>query len=90
MESRKSETYTYLLLSPCPFRYDEILEVYRRNLYSLRRLILTGDHQQRRQVLHLFAQQWVDQAVARFIDPSQPPRTWLTESLDPAMAYAGG
>ncbi|WIA21429.1 hypothetical protein OEZ85_000643 [Tetradesmus obliquus] len=31
-------------------RYDEVLEVYRRNLYSLRRLILTGDSQQRNRV----------------------------------------
>ncbi|WIA41723.1 hypothetical protein OEZ86_009068 [Tetradesmus obliquus] len=32
-------------------RYDEVLEVYRRNLYSLRRLILTGDSQQRNRTL---------------------------------------
>jgi hypothetical protein len=62
--------------------------MYRRNMYSLRRLILTGDHQQRRQVLHLFTQQWVDQAVSRFIDPVKHPREWMAETLDAATALA--
>lgn len=69
-------------------RYDEVLEVYRRNLYSLRRLILTGDNQQRNWVMHMFIQQWVDQQVARFIDPQQGPAAWTRESLDAAAALA--
>jgi hypothetical protein len=62
--------------------------VYRRNLYSLRRLILTGDNQQRNWVMHMFIQQWVDQLVARFIDPNQGPAAWTRESLDAAEALA--
>lgn len=69
-------------------RYDEVLEVYRRNLYSLRRLILTGDNQQRNWVMHMFIQQWVDQQVARFIDPQQGPAAWTRESLDAAAALS--
>jgi len=68
--------------------------VYRRNLYSLRRLILTGDNQQRNWVMHMFIQQWVDQLVARFIDPNAGPMAWTRESLDAAAALgpaaAGG
>lgn len=33
-------------------RYDEVVEDYRHNLYTLRRLILGGNVQQRRQVLN--------------------------------------
>lgn len=62
--------------------------MYRRNLYSLRRLILTGDNQQRNWVMHMFIQQWVDQQVARFIDPQQGPAAWTRESLDAAAALA--
>jgi hypothetical protein len=62
--------------------------VYRRNLYSLRRLILTGDNQQRNWVMHMFIQQWVDQLVARFIDPNQGPVAWTRESLNAAEALA--
>eukprot|EP00879_Flechtneria_rotunda_P017132 GHRR01017942.1.p1 GENE.GHRR01017942.1~~GHRR01017942.1.p1 ORF type:complete len:543 (+),score=236.66 GHRR01017942.1:82-1629(+) len=70
-------------------RYDEVLEVYRRNLYSLRRLILTGDSQQRNRVMHMFIQQWVDQIVATFIDPSAGPAAWTAETLDAASALSG-
>lgn len=69
-------------------RYDEVLEVYRRNLYSLRRLILTGDSQQRNRVMHMFIQQWVDQLVAALIDPAVGPAGWTRESLDTARALA--
>jgi hypothetical protein len=75
-------------MSHCVRRYDEVLEVYRRNLYSLRRLILTGDNQQRNWVMHMFIQQWVDQLVARFIDPNAGPLSWTRESLDAAAALA--
>lgn len=37
-------------------KYDEVLDSYRRNLYSLRRVILTGDAQQRKRVLYMFIQ----------------------------------
>lgn len=71
-------------------RYDEVLEVYRRNLYSLRRLILTGDNQQRNRVMHMFIQQWVDQLVARLIDPAAGPAAWTRETLDTTTALAAG
>jgi hypothetical protein len=65
-----------------------VLEVYRRNLYSLRRLILTGDSQQRNRVMHMFIQQWVDQLVASLIDPAAGPSTWTRETLSAAEALA--
>lgn len=48
-------------------RYDEILEDYRRSVYSLRRLLLLGTQQQRTQVLYMFVQFWVDQMVAKYM-----------------------
>uniref|UniRef100_A0A383VIS3 chloroplast protein-transporting ATPase n=1 Tax=Tetradesmus obliquus TaxID=3088 RepID=A0A383VIS3_TETOB len=69
-------------------RYDEVLEVYRRNLYSLRRLILTGDSQQRNRVMHMFIQQWVDQLVASLIDAAAGPAAWTRETLSAAEALA--
>jgi hypothetical protein len=65
-----------------------VLEVYRRNLYSLRRLILTGDSQQRNRVMHMFIQQWVDQLVASLIDPAAGPAAWTRETLSAAEALA--
>jgi hypothetical protein len=65
-----------------------VLEVYRRNLYSLRRLILTGDSQQRNRVMHMFIQQWVDQLVASLIDPAAGPPGWTRETLSTAEALA--
>jgi hypothetical protein len=62
------------------------LEVYRRNLYSLRRLILTGTSQQRNRVMHMFTQQWVDQLVASLINAQAGPRAWISETLDVATA----
>jgi hypothetical protein len=66
-----------------------VLEVYRQNLYSLRRLILTGDSQQRTYVMHMFIQQWVDEQVAALIDAEQGPRAWTAETLDAAAALDG-
>lgn len=77
-------------MPPIACRCDEVLEVYRRNLYSLRRLILTGDNQQRNWVMHMFIQQWVDQLVARFIDPNLGPSAWTRESLDASTALLAG
>ncbi|KAF8056765.1 SECA2 [Scenedesmus sp. PABB004] len=69
-------------------KYDEVLEAYRRNLYSLRRLILTGDGRQRSRVVHMFIQQWADALVAALIDPSAGPAAWTRESLDAAAVLS--
>ncbi|KAF8056768.1 secA [Scenedesmus sp. PABB004] len=69
-------------------KYDEVLEAYRRNLYSLRRLILTGDGRQRSRVVNMFIQQWADALVAALIDPGAGPAAWTRESLDAAAVLS--
>ncbi|GBF93826.1 pre translocase subunit [Raphidocelis subcapitata] len=62
-------------------QFDEVLEGYRRNLYALRRLMLAGTADQRRRAVHLYIQQWVDEQVARLIDPRAHPSAWLEERI---------
>jgi hypothetical protein len=37
-------------------QFDEVLEGYRRNLYALRRLMLSGSADQRQRAIHLYIQ----------------------------------
>ncbi|KAF5842425.1 SecA DEAD-like domain-containing protein [Dunaliella salina] len=61
-------------------RYDEILEDYRRSVYSLRRLLLLGTQQQRTQVLYMFVQFWVDQLVAKYMG-SGSSADWMRDTV---------
>ncbi|GLC77083.1 hypothetical protein PLESTF_001882400 [Pleodorina starrii] len=62
-------------------KYDAVMEEYRRNLYTLRRLVLCGGDMQRAQIAYVLMQRYVDELVHRYLDPAQSPAQWLRESV---------
>ncbi|KAG2446977.1 hypothetical protein HYH02_008131 [Chlamydomonas schloesseri] len=62
-------------------KYDAVMEEYRRNLYTLRRLVLTGGDMQRGQIAYVLIQRYVDELVGRHLDAHSPPQRWLEESV---------
>ncbi|KAG1663910.1 hypothetical protein FOA52_002673 [Chlamydomonas sp. UWO 241] len=69
-------------------RYDEVVEEYRRSIYSLRRLMLRGSAQQRTQVIYMFIQMWADRTVSETLDANGGPLSWVTPTLPPPGAAA--
>ncbi|GIL60073.1 hypothetical protein Vafri_14736 [Volvox africanus] len=62
-------------------KYDAVMEEYRHNLYTLRRLVLCGGDMQRSQIVYVLLQRYVDELVGRYLDPGQAPARWLRESV---------
>ncbi|GIM07841.1 hypothetical protein Vretimale_11907 [Volvox reticuliferus] len=62
-------------------KYDAVMEEYRHNLYTLRRLVLCGGDMQRAQIVYVLIQRYVDELVGRYLDPGQAPARWLRESV---------
>ncbi|KAG2432243.1 hypothetical protein HXX76_009162 [Chlamydomonas incerta] len=62
-------------------KYDAVMEEYRRNLYTLRRLVLAGGDMQRGQIAYVLIQRYVDELVGRHLDAHSPPQRWLEESV---------
>ncbi|GLI70720.1 hypothetical protein VaNZ11_015744 [Volvox africanus] len=62
-------------------KYDAVMEEYRHNLYTLRRLVLCGGDMQRTLIVYVLIQRYVDELVGRYLDPGQAPARWLRESV---------
>ncbi|KAL5559677.1 hypothetical protein UlMin_035888 [Ulmus minor] len=61
--------------------FDEVLEVQRKHVYTLRQSILTGDNESCSQHIFQYMQAVVDEIVFANVDPQKHPSSWSLSKL---------
>ncbi|KAK1641718.1 hypothetical protein QYE76_059523 [Lolium multiflorum] len=70
--------------------FDEVLEVQRKHIYSLRQVILSGDSESCSEQIFQYMQAVVDEVILGNVDPQKPPKTWnLAKILDEFVSLGG-
>ncbi|XP_037429591.1 protein translocase subunit SECA2, chloroplastic-like isoform X1 [Triticum dicoccoides] len=70
--------------------FDEVLEVQRKHIYSLRQVILSGDSESCSEQIFQYMQAVVDEIILGNVDPQKPPKTWDLAKLLDEFASLGG
>uniref|UniRef100_A0A453HJF9 chloroplast protein-transporting ATPase n=1 Tax=Aegilops tauschii subsp. strangulata TaxID=200361 RepID=A0A453HJF9_AEGTS len=70
--------------------FDEVLEVQRKHIYSLRQVILSGDSESCSEQIFQYMQAVVDEIILGNVDPQKPPKTWDLAKLLDELASLGG
>ncbi|WVZ53734.1 hypothetical protein U9M48_004638 [Paspalum notatum var. saurae] len=70
--------------------FDEVLEVQRRHVYSLRQVILSGDSESCSGQVFQYMQAVADEIILLNIDPQKAPKTWNLAKLLAEFVSLGG